>query len=147
MLNLILLNFARLLAALFRKIQAIAKRRIFGGAHCVVWELQYSEPDKVKSLVKLLNVLFPKRNPYTHSVSLVINNGKHGLYEVYVVAAFHKDKWMEISEMVNAIPGVMQTYIVSPDSLLSLAIQGHYSIATANVTEKTVDSLYKGKVS
>jgi len=147
MFNLILLNLARLFAALFRKTQYVAKQRIFNDAHCVVWELPYSEPDKVKSFVKLMNVLFPKKNPYLYSLSLVVNNGKHGLYEVYVVAAFHKDKWLEISETVNAIPGIMQTYIVSPDSLLSLAIQGHYSIATANVTEKTVDSLYKGKVS
>ena len=145
LLNTLLLKLARLFAILFRKTQNIAKNRIFNDAHCLVWELPYAEPEKVKSFIKLLNLMFPKKNPFLHNLSLVVNNGKHNLYEVYVVAAFHKDKWLEVSDMVNAITGVMQTYIVSPDSLLSLAIQGHYSIATANVTEKTVDYLYKGK--
>ena len=77
---------------------------------------------------------------------LFVNNGKNGNFEVYLIAAFHKERWAEVSDTINNIPSITQTYIISPEGLLSLAIQGHYYIAASSVTPKSIDWLYaKGK--
>lgn len=145
MLDFLLLKTARIFAFVFRHIQQILLVRLLSGTRSVVWELTYSEPNAVKAFVTLMNMMFPKNHPALKKLILLVNNGKNGNFEVYVIAAIHKEHWTEVSEAVNNIPGVMQTYMAAPEALLSLAIQGHYYMASSNVTPNTVDALYGKK--
>lgn len=145
MLNFFLLKFAKLCSFIFYQTQNIIESRFFKDARCVIWEFPYSEPESIKAFIKLINILFPPNHEALKKLVLLINNGKNGLYEVYIIAAIRKNHWTKFSELLNAIPGVTQTYIFTPQYLLSLAIQGHYHMASENVTPNTVDILYGRK--
>lgn len=93
-----------------------------------------------------MNMMFPKGHPALKKLVLLVNNGIGGAFEVYLIAAFIEEHWPAVSEEINSIPGVTQTFILAPENLLTLANQGQYYIAASNVTPKDVDRLYaKGR--
>lgn len=112
----------------------------------MVWELSYSDKVAVKGLIQLMNMMFPKGHPALKKLVLLVNNGIGGTFEVFLIAAFLTEHWPDVSDEINSIPGVTQTFIWAPENLLTLATQGQYYIAASNVTPKDVDRLYaKGK--
>ena len=141
MIDVILLNLARVTTYIFRQFRNRLLNRIFIGSKCAVWELPYSHPESTRILIAQLNGMFPKGSALKKLI-LLVNNGKDGSFEVFVIGAFDEKLRDKVQPEINKIPNVLQTFTDDPMLLVSMAARGHYRMAVSNVNPSTVDKLY-----
>lgn len=103
--------------------------------------MPYNRPGMTRALIAQLNSMFPKGSALKKLI-LLVNNGREGSFEVFVIGAFDEKLWTTVQPEINKIPNALQTFVDDPMLLVSLATRGHYQMAISNVNSNTVDELY-----
>lgn len=134
--------FARKFAKLSQRLQLKVTKNFVNSYNFAVWELTYANPENTKCLIHLLNTTIKDISSVVMAKSaLFVNNGKNGTYQVYLAAGFPAYNWEQTSHILNAIPGVTRTFVIYPEMLVALSVQGIFE-SEENPTVESVDKLY-----